>query len=275
MALVDRYPVLLLDLDGTIVRGDEPIPGAAEAIAGVREHGSRIAFVTNNATRAPDDVARHLARAGVQADPAEVVTSAIATAETLAARAVRSACVIGETALRASLQAAGIEVRDASSDGSAVDVVVVGLDRDTTYADLRVAAEQVQRGATLVATNSDTSYPVPGGVAPGAGALLAVIEATTGSRAEVIGKPHPALLEAAVAATGGGGPVLVVGDRLDTDVAGAVGLGWDSLLVLTGVSTQEEVRASPVIPTYVAQTLGALLSDPEPDRVVRPDRRPA
>ncbi|MEX2101525.1 MAG: HAD family hydrolase, partial [Actinomycetota bacterium] len=91
MALVDRYPVLLLDLDGTIVRGDEPIPGAAEAIVGVREHGSRIAFVTNNATRAPDDVARHLARAGVQADPAEVVTSAIATAETLAARAVRSA----------------------------------------------------------------------------------------------------------------------------------------------------------------------------------------
>jgi HAD superfamily hydrolase (TIGR01450 family) len=222
-------------------------------------------FVTNNATRTPADVVAHLATAGVRARPNEVVTSAVATASMLVSRGTRTALVVGEAALRSALTAAGIEVVDDGSTGSP-DVVVVGLDRTATYGSLRGAAFAVERGAGLVATNADGSFPVPGGLAPGAGALLAAIEATTGVRGEVVGKPHPVLLQAARdrADEEGAHPVLVVGDRLDTDVAGAAGLGWDSLLVLTGVTAPEDIGASGFRPTYVGGDLTALLADPEP-----------
>ena len=125
------------------------------------------------------------------------------------------------------------------------------------YARLRDAAVAVQRGARLIASNPDTSYPAPDGMRwPGAGAILAAIEATCEVRAEVIGKPHAPIYLAALRRAGGGRP-LVVGDRLDTDIAGAEHLGWSSLLVLTGISTRTEAEAGDVHPTYIAElTLG-------------------
>ena len=265
MSLADRYRVLLVDLDGTIVRGDEPIPGAREALEAARVRGARPVFVTNNATRTPADVVSHLAAAGVAARPDEVVTSAVATASMLSARGTRTVRVVGEAALRSALVVEGIEIL-ADGPSARPDAVVVGLDRAATYDSLRTAAFDVQRGAHLVATNADGSYPVPGGVAPGAGALVAALEATTGVAAEVVGKPHPELLRTARGRADAAEtlPVLVVGDRLDTDVAGASGLGWDSLLVLTGVTTREQVEASELRPTFVAPNLGALVADPEP-----------
>ncbi|MEA2521392.1 MAG: hypothetical protein QOI81_1038, partial [Actinomycetota bacterium] len=140
------------------------------------------------------------------------------------------------------------------------DVVVVGFDRGVDYARLRRACLLVERGAALVATNADASFPAADGLWPGAGALLAVVETTTGRTAEVIGKPASPLLEAA-RARGGGGTPLVVGDRLDTDIAGADGLGWDSLLVLTGVASRRDLGPEGPQPTFVAEDLGALFGD--------------
>src|SRR5439155_23710440 len=145
------------------------------------------------------------------------------------------AYVIGETGIRTALGQAGIDILEGEPDRA--DAVVVGWDRSVTYGQLRTAALLVQRGATLVATNGDASYPAPDGKWPGAGAILAAVTTTTGSPAEAeVGKPNPPLFESALERTGGGRP-LVVGDRMDTDVAGAAALGWDSLLVFTGVAT--------------------------------------
>jgi HAD superfamily hydrolase (TIGR01457 family) len=258
--IADGYEAFLFDLDGVLYRGADPVPGAAEALARLRSLGKGIAFVTNNSGRTPQRVAERLRAVGVDADAGEVETSALTTAAVLADRGVRSAFVVGEAGVVAALSEAGIEVAEGEPD--AVDAVVVGWDRGADYTKLRVAAVLVQRGAGLVATNPDASFPAADGTKwPGAGALLAAIETTTGVRGEVIGKPYPPLLKAAHARAGGGRPLLI-GDRLDTDIAGAVGMGWDSLLVLTGISDARDLEGSQVLPTYVADDLRGLFVDP-------------
>ena len=255
--LADPYDAILLDLDGVLYRWPEPIDGAADAVRALRDAGKRIVFVTNNSSRTPAQVAERLASVGVDATPEEVVTSALATASMLTERGIHSAFVVGEEGLLQALADAGIRAEDASSPE--VDVVVVGFDRGADYEKLRDASILVERGVPLVASNADASFPAPGGESwPGAGALLAAIETTTGTRGEVIGKPEPPLFERALASAGGGRP-LVVGDRLDTDIAGAVRLGWDSALVLTGDASREDLEASPWKPTFVIDGLAGLV----------------
>jgi glycerol-1-phosphatase len=255
-ALAERYDSFLFDLDGVLYRGDQPIDGAAEAVRRLRDRGKGLAFVTNNSSRTPAEVVERLRSAGVEASVDEIVTSAVATAALLARRGGGSAFVIGETGIRTALAEAGIDVREGSP--RTVDYVVVGWDRSADYDTLKTAALLVQRGAALVATNADASYPAPDGLWPGAGALLAAVTATTARPAdEIVGKPHAPLFEMAAERAGGGRP-LPIGDRLDTDIAGAAALGWDSLLVLTGVATRRDlVRASP-LPTYVGPSLQVL-----------------
>jgi HAD superfamily hydrolase (TIGR01450 family) len=197
---------------------------------------------------------------GIRADAGEVETSALATADLLARRGVRDAFVVGEEGIRDALSAEGIAL--AGPEAGTVDVVVVGWDRGADYAKLRDASLLVQRGAALIATNADASFPAPDGDWPGAGALLAAIETTTGVRAEVVGKPNAPLLVAALARVGGGRPLLI-GDRLDTDIAGAHRLGWDSLLVLSGITKADDLPATQVAPTYVGATVAALLRPPD------------
>lgn len=252
------YDVVLFDLDGTIYRGDAAIPEAPEAVARARAAGVRPVFVTNNSSRTQAAVAAHLSAVGVRATPAEVETSAVVTARLLAVRGVGSAFVIGEDGLLEALRDAGVNVVD--HEETTVDVVVVGFDRGLDYEKLRRACLLVERGAALVATNADPSFPAADGLWPGAGALLAAVEATTERTAEVIGKPASPLLEAALE-RGGGGVPLVVGDRLDTDIAGAAGLGWESLLVLTGVTTRDQLRAEGLQPTFVAEDLRDLFRE--------------
>jgi glycerol 3-phosphatase-2 len=255
--LADPYDAILLDLDGVLYRWPEPIPGAAEAVAALRKAGKRVAFVTNNSSRTPAQVVERLASVGVDAKPEEVVTSALATATILAGRGIGSAFVIGEEGLLKALAEAGVAVVDSSSDD--VDVVVVGFDRGADYMKLKDASVLVERGASLVASNADPSFPAPGGESwPGAGALLAAIETTTGTRGEVFGKPEPPLFERALASAGGGRP-LVVGDRLDTDIAGASRLGWDSALVLTGDARRVDVESALWTPTFVLDDLSGLV----------------
>ena len=267
--LVDRYDAVLFDLDGVLYRGTDPIDGAAEAVRDLRERGAGIAFVTNNSSRTPEQVAEKLRGLGIDARPDEVASSAVVTADFLAAGGGGSAFVVGETGIREALRKAGIEVLDGEPEHA--DVVVVGVDTGATYASLRTAALLVQRGARLVATNADRSYPVPEGLWPGAGALLAVITTTTGREPEaVIGKPNTPVLEAALERAGGSRP-LVVGDRLDTDISGAAAAGWDSLLVLTGVSRPADLLGAQNLPTHLAGTLGGLFRPPVD---VRPGGRP-
>jgi glycerol-1-phosphatase len=256
--LVARYDAVLLDLDGVVYRGDEPVAGAAEAVARLRAEAKGIAFLTNNSARTPEQVAEKLNRLGIRVDPGEVATSAVATAALLASRGGGSAFVIGEAGVRTALADHGIEVLDGEPDRA--DYVVVGWDRGVDYGKLKTGALLVQRGSRLVATNSDASYPGPDGLWPGAGALLAAIVTATGATPDIVGKPHAPLFEVA-RETAGGGAALSVGDRLDTDVAGAAALGWDSLLLFTGVTTPRDLLWAEPLPTFVGRDLSALFSE--------------
>jgi len=257
MTIADAHDAFLFDLDGVLYRDDQPVPMAAEAVARLRGAGKRLAFVTNNSSRTPESVAARLTSVGIPAGAQEVETSAMATAELLGGRGVRTAFVVGEEGVRRALADGGIALVKASD--SVPDVVVVGLDRAADYAKLAAASLFVERGAALVATNADASYPAPEGLLPGAGAILAAVTTATGAVAEVVGKPHAPLLRAALDRAGGGRP-LVIGDRLDTDVEGAIALGWHSLLVLTGVTTRADLETSLARPTYVGEDLLALFS---------------
>jgi glycerol-1-phosphatase len=254
--LADPYDTILLDLDGVLYRWPEPIAGSPEAVERLRAAGKGVAFVTNNSSRTPEQVVERLASVGVRAVPGEIATSALATAALLRDRGVEAAFVIGEDGLRAALVAAGVRLVEKDE---VAEAVVIGFDRGVDYAKLRDASVLVEAGAALIASNPDPSFPAPGGEAwPGAGALLAAVETTTGVRAEVVGKPEAPLLRRALDQAGGGRPLLV-GDRLDTDIAGAERLGWDSALVLTGSSTREDVTGSPWTPTFVIEALRDLV----------------
>jgi glycerol 3-phosphatase-2 len=256
-AIADAYDTFLFDLDGVIYRGTEVVPGAPDAVARLREMGKGIAFVTNNSGRTPEAVATKLTGLGIPAVRDDVETSALVTASLLASRGVSEAFVVGERGIRQALEDVGIAIVD--GDVQRAQVVVVGWDRQMDYTKLRTASLLVERGATLVATNADASYPAPDGNWPGAGALLAAIETTTGRRAEVVGKPHAPIMLAALERAGGGRP-LVIGDRLETDIAAAVGVGWDSMLVLTGIAEAGDVAASSFAPTWVAKDLSVLFA---------------
>ncbi len=255
--IAEAYGAFLLDLDGVLYRGDRPVASAPGAVESLRSLGKRLAFVTNNSSRTPEAVVAHLASVGIDAAPGEVETSALTTAATLRDRSVRRAAVIGEEGLRSALSSAGIELVPAEADP---DAVVLGWDRHVTYDDLRDASLAVQRGAALYASNDDVSYPAPDGYTwPGAGAILAALEAASGVQAEVFGKPNPPILRAALDRAGGGRP-LVVGDRLETDIEGAAAVGWVAALVLPGISTRAEAEAAAHPPTYVLEDLSGLLA---------------
>jgi glycerol 3-phosphatase-2 len=256
--IADAYDAFLFDLDGVLYRGDRPIAHAPETVRVLRRLGKHIAFVTNNSARRPEAVLTHLTSVGVTASLDEIETSALTTAAALAARGVRSAFIVGEEGLRAALDEADI-ASVAAEDRP--DAVVIGWDRTLTYGTLTSASIAVQRGATLFASNDDASYPAPDGVTwPGTGAIVAAVEVATGSRAEVFGKPHEPILRAALERAGGG-RALVIGDRVATDIVGARRLGWDSALVLTGISTSADLRAAGIDATYVVDDLSALVAD--------------
>jgi glycerol-1-phosphatase len=255
--LARRYDALFVDLDGVVYRGDQVIPGVAEVLDQVRTGGTSVLFLTNNSSKTPEQVSEKLRGMGISTSAHEVLTSAVATAWMLkregAARA--TAFVIGERGIREALQAVGVDLLDGEPERA--DLVVVGWDRSVDYAKLRTAALLVQRGARLVATNSDASYPAPNGLWPGAGALLAAVTTTTGAIPTVVGKPARPLFEAAARATGASNP-LVVGDRLDTDISGAAAVGWDSLLVLSGAARPMDLPSARDLPTYVGRDLSVV-----------------
>jgi glycerol 3-phosphatase-2 len=251
---------------------DDPVPHAAESVAAARQRGMRFAYVTNNASRAPLTVAQRLTRLGIPTGPDEVVTSAQAAARVLADELPpgSTVLVVGTAALADEVRARGLvpvrTVEQAGPDGPAA--VVQGLAPETSWNDLAEAAVALHRGALWVAGNTDATLPTSRGPVPGNGAFVAALRLVTDQEPRVAGKPEPALHRESVQRVGAQRP-LVVGDRLDTDVLGAVRGGADSLLVLTGVvGLRELVQAPPGSrPTYVSSDLRGLLH-PHPEVVV-------
>jgi 4-nitrophenyl phosphatase len=238
---------LLCDLDGVVYRGDQPIAGAPEAIVKLRRRGVKIVFCTNNSRSTVAQYVEKLARVGVEATAHDILTSGLVTADVLAARGFsgRRAIVVGGEGVSDALLAAGISIDDDPSS-TAADLVVVGWDPDFDYVAMRRAATAVRGGATFVATNSDATFPAPDGLWPGAGAILASIEVAAGRPAEVMGKPYAPTMDAAARRLAGAAHIAAIGDRPDTDLAGGAARGWATILVLSGVTSKEEVpRISP------------------------------
>jgi HAD superfamily hydrolase (TIGR01450 family) len=255
-----EHDLLVLDLDGVVYVGDHAVPGAVASLTAARGTGTRWCFVTNNASRPPDVVAEHLTRLGLDVRPGDVVTSSQAAAQLVLDRFGPGTPVlaVGGPGVAAACRELGL-----ATVGSATEhpvAVVQGYGADVGWTDLAEAAFAIQAGAWWVATNTDATLPTPRGPAPGNGALVASVRAAVGVDPVVAGKPEPALFTTAARRAAASRP-LVVGDRLDTDVAGAVRAGQHSMLVLTGVSRPLDVITAPpeLRPSYVAADLAGLL----------------
>ena len=252
--IAERYGCILLDVDGVVRLGPAPIPGAGETVAALVAKGIAIGFVTNNAALTPEQMAQRLGDVGVPAAPEQIVTSASAAAALL--QPGTRCLVIGMEGLRTALALRGCPMVD---DPAQAQAVVVGFDRNLVWDDLRRATLALGAGARFVATNDDPSFPSHEGLWPGNGAIVAALERSCGRQAEVAGKPHPPLLRAA-AARFGREPILFVGDRHSTDIVGGAALGWDTALVLTGVTAAADVAGLRPAPTYVLESVTGLLT---------------
>jgi HAD superfamily hydrolase (TIGR01450 family) len=259
--LVGGYDAVVCDLDGVVYRGAVAVPHAVESLAAVTVP---VVYATNNASRTPEDVARHLRELGLPCAAADVVTSSDAAAWLVGDDLGRGAAVlaVGGPGVGSALDRAGLRPVTPGETTVHVQAVVQGYGPQVTAADLAEAAYAVEQGARWVATNTDGTLPTDRGTAPGNGALVAAVARAVGRDPDVVaGKPEPPLYRLCARRLGvEPSRVLAVGDRLETDIAGAVATGMDSLLVLTGVDDLEAVleAAAPLRPTHVATDLRAL-----------------
>jgi len=288
--LANSYAYMLLDLDGCIYVGEEAVPGAAEAVAALRAAGKGVAFVTNDARRSGEEYVRKLWGLGLQASLEEVVTVGGAIQHVLAeTERWRSAYVVGAAVIHRHVLDAGLKVVN-GLDVPGPDVVVVAAHDRFSYDELRGAVQAVLAGAELVCAGHDPTFPMPDGPWPGTGAVVAAVEAATGARALNLGKPAaqpfrtalerlgaavpaplppPSAAERLAAPAGAAPPghgvrqapaALVVGDRLDSDLAGADAAGLDAAIVLTGATSAAEAHAATdPAPVAVAESLAALV----------------
>ncbi|NOZ58627.1 MAG: HAD-IIA family hydrolase [Euryarchaeota archaeon] len=246
-----HFKAFVLDLDGVVYRGRTLLPGVEEKIAKLRRRG-RVLFVTNNSTKTRAEYAEKLSSLGVEVREDEIITSAYAAALYIAEHYPRAGVyVIGEAGLRKELEWRGISVRE-----SDCGVVVVGLDRRFTYEKLAIAQNHLLRGAELLATNRDPTLVTERGPIPGAGSIVAAVERASGRRAKLVGKPSKIMGELILRHLGAEPQdALLIGDRLDTDIAMGKALGMRTALVLTGATKREEVERSRIKPDYVLDRL--------------------
>jgi glycerol 3-phosphatase-2 len=260
--LAARYDQFILDLDGCVWVGGEPTPGVVEALDEVRGAGKRLAFATNNAFESGEDLVAQLWKIGLKASLQDVVTVGGAMQYLLAdTRAGRTAFVIGSPAMRRHVADAGLRVLNGTDLASRAEVVVVAGTTDLVYDDLRLAIQAVMRGADLLATARDPTYPQPDGLWPGTGAILAAVEYATARKAEIVGKPEPQLFLTALDRLGDGS-TLVIGDRVGSDLAAAAAAGLDAALVRSDSSDHDELDGFEPQPVAIGATLAGLLTRP-------------
>jgi glycerol-1-phosphatase len=257
--LLAGYDNVILDLDGCVWVGDEPTPGAPEAVAELRRAGKRVAFLTNNARNSPEEYVRQLWSLGIQASLEEIVTAGAAVQYMLAGRERRKAFVIGSPALFRHVADAGHRIINGTDGAGSAEVVVVAGHESFDYGQLRDATQAVLAGAEMIAADRDRTFPREDGMWPGSGAIVAALEYATGRIAHAVGKPHPEIFRTALDRLGDG-PTLVIGDRLDADLQGAAAAGLDAAIVLTGVTSGADAQAaSDPAPVAVADNLHALV----------------
>ncbi len=261
MPLADRFDGLLIDLDGVVWIGREPVPGSPETLRVLLETEKRLVFVTNNPGKHPAAYAERLGELGVEVGAEQMVTAGMVVAR-LAGEATGSggsAFVIGAAALKEMVAATGARVLE-GDEGSEADAVVVSGHRGFDYGELLTAKRALDRGAALFATSHDPTMPFPGGEVPGTGAVLAAVETASGRRAEIAGKPERHLFEMAREALGECESVAMVGDRLSSDISGGTRAGLETILVLSGTTTREEAAAARPAPDFVLENLSGLLA---------------
>lgn len=258
--LRDAYDLVILDLDGVVYIGADAVPNAVDTLTALRVDATRLAYITNNASRPPEEVADHLVRLGLDVESSDVVTSAQAVARLIAAEVRPGATIltVGGAGLAEALTERGLVTTATADDDPAA--VVQGFDRSVGWSELAEAGYAIQSGVPWFASNTDVTIPTARGLAPGNGTLVGTVAAVTGLRPRVAGKPEPALFDETMIRVGGTMPIMV-GDRLDTDIAGANNVGFASLAVLTGISDIAEISAAPpeLRPTFVGPDLRALL----------------
>ncbi|MFM8319686.1 MAG: HAD-IIA family hydrolase [Chloroflexota bacterium] len=250
---------LILDMDGVLWRGSQPIGDLPAIFAAIERLGLRVVLATNNATLTVTQYQQKLAQFGVQLEAWQIINSPTATAAYLKRRYPEGGpvYVVGELGLVEAMEQQGFHL---TPDGEQPLAVVAGLDRGMTYAKIDWATRYIRAGALFVGTNPDVTFPAPYGLAPGAGAVLAAIQAATDVRPIIVGKPEPEMYRVALERLGcSAAETLVVGDRLDTDIAGAQALGCPTALVLTGISTEPEARQAAQPPGLIAADLASVI----------------
>ncbi len=254
---------IILDMDGVLWRAGHPIGDVPALFERMRRLGLNVMLATNNATKSVEQFLAQFARLGVRLEPRQVVTSAVVTAAYLRARypARTPVFVVGEDALRDTLREYGLAPLPADEFPTETPpVVAVGMDWHITYRRLRHAALLIRRGATFIGTNPDRTFPTPEGLAPGAGSLLAALEAATDTAPHIMGKPAPEMFRQCLERLGTPpAETLMVGDRLETDIRGAQALGIRTALVLSGVTSPQQAEAASPPPDWIADDLSALL----------------
>lgn len=244
---------LLIDMDGVLYRGQQPLPGGKEFLTFARAHGLPFLLLTNNSTLTPKQYMEKLQRMGIEAAEEEILTSAQATAMHLATilPAGSPLYVIGEEGLRTALCDSGYRLTTQD-----VVAVVVGMDRQLTYEKLKIAALAIRRGARFIGTNPDLTYPSEEGIIPGNGSVLAALQAATTVRPLIIGKPEEPIFRMGLSRLGASPEsTAIIGDQLATDILGGQRAGLITIMILTGVVDKAELRSSAIRPDYVYESL--------------------
>ena len=247
---------LIIDMDGVLYRGDQPLPGLREFFSFLRQQPIPFILATNNSTRTPEEFVDKLARMGAEVLPTEVLTSGQATARLLAGEYPPGTRVhvFGMPSLRKAMVEEGFELADKD-----VAVVVASMDRDVTYEKLKRAALLIRGGARFIATNRDPTYPSEEGLIPGTGSMIAALEAASGVEPMAVGKPEPTMFQLAMAEMGAQPETTAtIGDRLDTDILGGQRAGLITICVLSGSTTRAEAEAFG--PDFVFEDISHLLS---------------
>ncbi len=261
---LSKIRAVLLDMDGVVYIGDRPLPGTQKFLDYLEASGRKWLCITNNSSKTPEMFVEKLARMNVRATAANVLGSAQATATWLAHeaplknRSRGKVIMIGEEGLRAALLENQFEIIE---DADEADFVVSGINFQLTYEMLARATLAIRKGARFIGTNPDPSFPSERGLVPGTGSILSLLNTATGKEATVIGKPNAGMFEQAMDRLGvTADETLMVGDRYDTDIAGAIRLGMQTVGVLSGITSQEEFAAAAVPPDAILKGLPELLA---------------
>ncbi|NKE37167.1 HAD-IIA family hydrolase [Natronococcus sp. JC468] len=252
------YEAAILDVDGTIVRGERLLPGATDGLAALEAAGCDRLLFSNNPTRGGNHYRSKLEPHGVDVDPERVLTSATVSAAHLAStHPDASVYLVGDDRLESILADADVGLTD---DPEAADVVLGSFDSDFSYGTLWESLRALRDGAAFYGTDPDTTIPVEDGLIPGSGAILAAMGAVGGREPDaILGKPSSVAAEAAIDRLGADpGDVLVVGDRLDTDIALGERAGMETALVLTGITDEATLESASVEPDHILESLGAV-----------------